>query len=43
MRAKSTSITTAVNWVLNAAVGKFSPILLGDVLSISFALQTRYN
>ncbi|KAG2222533.1 hypothetical protein INT45_002664 [Circinella minor] len=28
MRAKSTSITTAVNWILNAAVGKFSPLLL---------------
>ncbi|ORY89542.1 general substrate transporter [Syncephalastrum racemosum] len=29
-RAKSTSITTAVNWVFNAVVGKFSPILLAS-------------
>jgi hypothetical protein len=28
MRAKSTSITTALNWTLNAVIGKLSPIML---------------
>ncbi|KAK4512912.1 uncharacterized protein ATC70_003622 [Mucor velutinosus] len=27
-RAKSTSLTTAVNWIFNAAIGKVSPIML---------------
>lgn len=27
-RAKSTSLTTAVNWILNALIGKLSPIML---------------
>ncbi|KAJ8660550.1 hypothetical protein O0I10_003596 [Lichtheimia ornata] len=30
LRAKSTSITTAINWVFNAVVGKFSPLLLAQ-------------
>ncbi|KAI8150383.1 permease of the major facilitator superfamily [Fennellomyces sp. T-0311] len=30
MRAKSTSVTTAVNWIFNAIVGKFSPLLLAS-------------
>lgn len=31
MRAKSTALTTAVNWAFNAIVGKFSPIMLGTL------------
>lgn len=34
MRAKSTALTTAVNWAFNAIVGKFSPIMLGTLQSI---------
>ncbi|KAI9496255.1 general substrate transporter [Zychaea mexicana] len=30
MRAKSTAVTTAVNWAFNAIVGKFSPLLLAS-------------
>ncbi|KAI9248784.1 general substrate transporter [Phascolomyces articulosus] len=43
MRAKSTAVTTAINWILNAAVGKFSPLLLVSSTWGTFVFYGLWN